>query len=1629
MNHWNRPVLRLLGLSLLLVLALVACAGETPPVDPSPTALATSPTRLAPTASHPPPSPTMALPTASPTTGPATAPAQPADESPWPAFLHELDYGIPAGNSYGPRSLAVHPGLGRLYVRTHGLAPLSADPGQVTVLDLASGEVLDVVETGPDTYAEGGLSLDMDRERLYALNVGDTTCTVLDAAGLGTVATLDGVEQLAVDAERGQLYVAGLGQLRVLDGQNYGPVDEVSIGDSPRFLDLGLDSGGGRLYLLYEDAGDIFLSLHDAQTLDVLSSRPLPGRPDDLIADTRLHRAYLTLEDGENSLLWVVDGSGELLFEQRLGTWTQNTVLALDAEAGRLFLGREDYRNNGVARLDTDTLQRQADIPLADAPNALTWDPAGQRLLASQTYANQITILNPEAAQVQATYPTAISLVDAAVGTELGYLYLTDTTGKLHVLDSHGETELATLPGEGHLSVDSAHGRLYTGGGGADEVRIFAASGNSAAPVKQTGAIRTRAKPVADGYHDSLYVVDNGIYLTDLEALTITTAISDTLPEEGGFSPNPRAVDAVVDPGTGRIFAIINNGVPGSNNGNYLYVYEPETFERILADAERSAAYVDIDPNTGRAYVGRLYMTLRSTSLLVDGQAYGARLDSLSGPLRVDPGLGRVYLTGGSDTGDYLIVLDAGSLDVQGAVPIPAGLALEALDTERHLLYLAAGEGRLQIWSATGGELPGPVEPTPAELPVEQVRQFTVGPSAKTILAGSLYRSEDEGRSWVQIGAGLPDMGVSEAIISPDLARDQTLFAVTAATDAGLGIWKSVDGGRTWGMANTGLSDMAVIDLAVSPAFGQDETLFATTRRQGLFRSTDGGRSWLQLTGRYYEPQGYVEPPGDVVLSPTYAQDHTLFVAHDGLHRSVDGGESWQQIFAENPASLALSADPATDGVVYAWFSSAGLLRSEDWGDTWRPVSGDLPLQGYGSGQVLVPVEDAGTVYFVWMPSAPDMPAQYFRSQDGAVSWQRLETDLGQIITPVQLDPQGTAFLALDGQGKLVRWPVEDLHWQPVSLPPISQIEFHRLIPSPAYRQNRILYAVTEGAGILRSQDAGLTWQSTEFPVRVVLGGPPELVVQEPDTLLAGTELGLYRWQGGGPWRLNDGLPQGMAVTGPVMGADGALVVLVGAGSSEPQIYLSTDGGESWTQPVPALPYPAILEDLVLSPAFASDRTAFVVGSREPLRSVNGGPWQAFGPPGQRELSAFDLSPAFDQDGLLFMRLYDNSLWRSTDGGDAWTEVTSDWTEAPMGIARGSGYRLPAVTFSPDYRRDGVLLTRVGEVLYRSTDDGTSWAPVLSIGPRYAQGAFSPTYGRDGTIFLLQGRSLWRSVDRGATWQPLPTAPWTESDEIQLKLSPTFAQDGTAVAWSMNGQFYRSSDNGQTWRDISTGLTAPGIRQVLFSPDYAQSRVLFVIPFGGGVRKLAGQGPLVPITEDLATPPPAVTPTPPPTPAPTACPGDPGPFGTALDQIDHRLGCPQGPAAQVQMAAQSFERGSMIWVSSTQQIYVLYDSGRWKSYADTFVEGVDPAYDPDLPPPPRQPQRGFGKVWREQLGGPGAAVGWALENERAVAGWRQPFANGLLLWIDAPADATTPGFANLLHDDGTWQAVPTAAPQ
>jgi hypothetical protein len=144
-----------------------------------------------------------------------------------------------------------------------------------------------------------------------------------------------------------------------------------------------------------------------------------------------------------------------------------------------------------------------------------------------------------------------------------------------------------------------------------------------------------------------------------------------------------------------------------------------------------------------------------------------------------------------------------------------------------------------------------------------------------------------------------------------------------------------------------------------------------------------------------------------------------------------------------------------------------------------------------------------------------------------------------------------------------------------------------------------------------------------------------------------------------------------------------------------------------------------------------------------------------------------------------------------------------------------------------------------------------------------------------------------------------------------------------------------------------------------------------------------------------------------------------GPTGT--------LGYATGEVQELWSATQPFERGRMIWVDRLEEdtVYILIHTtdesgGTWQQYRDTFREGDRESGGLTPPDGLLEPVRGFGKVWREELDGLDARIGWALAPELGYVGEIQHFEHGLMLWN--PLDGVT----YALLDDGIWSAYPLA---
>jgi len=144
------------------------------------------------------------------------------------------------------------------------------------------------------------------------------------------------------------------------------------------------------------------------------------------------------------------------------------------------------------------------------------------------------------------------------------------------------------------------------------------------------------------------------------------------------------------------------------------------------------------------------------------------------------------------------------------------------------------------------------------------------------------------------------------------------------------------------------------------------------------------------------------------------------------------------------------------------------------------------------------------------------------------------------------------------------------------------------------------------------------------------------------------------------------------------------------------------------------------------------------------------------------------------------------AVFRSTDNGDSWTNVSS-------GLP-GLQTRIAQIAINPDGH---IFVATYG--LYRSTDNGESWTEV-KVDP-YLTGTWPTlTINANGHIFVGAFRDIYRSTDNGESFTRF-TAELMEDNIISLFINSA----GHIFAGTYN-KVYRSTDNGENWTDCSTGL-------------------------------------------------------------------------------------------------------------------------------------------------------------------------------------------------------------------------------
>ncbi len=269
-----------------------------------------------------------------------------------------------------------------------------------------------------------------------------------------------------------------------------------------------------------------------------------------------------------------------------------------------------------------------------------------------------------------------------------------------------------------------------------------------------------------------------------------------------------------------------------------------------------------------------------------------------------------------------------------------------------------------------------------------------------------VQRSDDGGKTWIQPGVPAgekPDEW-------PPKPSNRFQYDVSPETGKPLTTHQWYDGTQhPWEFKRV---------WHFEPSLTEANTVFAGIEDAALFKSTDGGESWNELAGLRGHGTGPNWQPGaggmclhTVILDPGNPDRIYIAISAAGAFRTDDGGKTWKPInkglysqYIPDPNAETghcvhhIAMNPSRPDVLFMqkhW----DVMRSDDAGDTWREVSGNLPTD---FGFVIdVHAHEPDTIYVVPIKSdslhfPPDGQLRVYRSRSGGNEWEALGNGLPQ---------------------------------------------------------------------------------------------------------------------------------------------------------------------------------------------------------------------------------------------------------------------------------------------------------------------------------------------------------------------------------------------------------------------------------------------------------------------------------------------------------------------------------------------------------------------------------------------------------------------------------------------------------
>ena len=698
---------------------------------------------------------------------------------------------------------------------------------------------------------------------------------------------------------------------------------------------------------------------------------------------------------------------------------------------------------------------------------------------------------------------------------------------------------------------------------------------------------------------------------------------------------------------------------------------------------------------------------------------------------------------------------------------------------------------------------------------------------------GGLWKTTDGGEHWAPITDGqIRSSSVGAVAVSQ--SDPNIVFIgmgegeIRGDIQPGDGVYKSTDAGKSWTHIGFSNSD-AITHIRIHPTnpniiFVSDFGKFgANSEERGIFKSTDGGKSWRKVL--YKSPNsGGVDVEIDqknpnvmyAALWEAYRKEWEMSSGGpgSGMYKSTDGGETWTEIThatglpAGIDGKIGISVSSVDDNRVFALVENekGGLYRSDDAGSTWTLVNNERRFRQRAfyythvfadtKNKDLVYVENVGT----------------FRSTDGGKTFEQRQFARGD-SHDLWIDPNDNNHVlhAADPGGDISFNALSDNRtWSSVDYPSgqlyhivaTAHIPFYVCGSQQDESEVCMTSAVTCGGG--RGFGGG---RGNQQPTQFSPGGSEDGYIapdpRDPDIFYSGTNAN----GGGFLTKLN-------RRTGEVTEV-----------SPYPRMFSGEESAVikerwQWTYPI------------IFSPV---DGKTLYVGSQHVWKTTNGGlNWtkisgdltrhdpKTMGPSGgpiTRDMNGpevyatvFSIAPSKRTTNVIWAGSDDGLVHVTKDGGVTWTNVTpKDMPDFGRVSLIDAGAQDSATAYVAVKR---FLLDDKAPYIFRTHDMGKTWTKIVSgIGAEDFVHAVREDPTRKGLLYAGTEHGVYMSYDDGDHWESLnlnlPDLPvW---DLIVV---------GDNIAIATHGRSFYILDHIEPLRQFSEKLMA-GTDPILFRPASA----------------------------------------------------------------------------------------------------------------------------------------------------------------------------------------------------------------